>query len=64
MESFVTSYKGMSVDGKLFEEKEWIFPDNSLESIVQFTREAVSGFIFKKPDGTTGYKGIYSKQKQ
>ncbi len=64
MESFATSYTGMRVDGKLFEEKEWVFPDNSLESIIQFTREAVSGFIFRKVDGTTGYKGIFPKQKQ
>ncbi len=64
MESFITSYKGMRVDGELFEEKKWIFPDNSLESILQFTREAVSGFIFKKSDGTTGYAWIFPKQKQ
>lgn len=64
MEFFATSYKGMRVNGKLFEEKEWVFPDNSLEAIVQFTREAVSGFIFKKPDGTTGYQGIFPRQQQ
>jgi hypothetical protein len=54
----------MRVDANLFEEKVGVLSDDTAESIIKFTQEAVSGFIFRQTDGTIGYKGIFPKQKQ
>ncbi|MBP9779078.1 hypothetical protein KBD33_00475 [Candidatus Gracilibacteria bacterium] len=64
MEYISTSYKGTRVDATLYEERKGILPDNTSESVVKFTQEAVSGFIFKREDGNTGFEGIFPKQKQ